>query len=155
MPQRSVTRNIGVNTRLRLSYQPARGGISLDAGNRFRHSLNTLRDNSSYTRDYNFGMDAYADLPGNIQLRTDIAYSFRNGSNLQAGDNNEVMWNMGASWRFLAGKQAEVSLYWADILRQRKAWDRNADSNGFYESYTRQIRGYIMVSAKYNFRLMK
>ena len=155
VPQRSVTRNTGINSSFRLSYQPDWGAVSFDAGNRFSHSLNTLKNNSSCTRNYNFGFDAYANLSGGIQVSTDFTYSFRNGSNLQATDNNEVMWNMRASWRFLAAKQAELSLCWADVLKQRKAYDRNADVNGFYENYTRQIRGYVMISAKYNFRIIK
>lgn len=153
--QRSLTRNIGINSRLRLSYQPVWGSINLDAGNYYRHSLNSLRNNSSYTRDYNFGLDAHVSLPGGMQLRTDIAYSFRSGTNLQSKDNNELMWNLGASRRFLPGKQVELSLYWADIMGQQKAWNRNVTSDGFYESYTQQIQGYVMVSLKYNFRLGK
>lgn len=155
VPQRCVTRNMGINNRLRLSFQPNWGTININAANRFRHSLNTLKNNSSYTRNYNFKMDAYADLPGSIQFRTDIAYSFRNGTNLQNNDNSEIMWNMGFLWRFLSKKQTELSLYWSDILNERKAYERNTDSNSFYESYTRQIQGYVMVSLKYNFRLMK
>jgi len=153
--QRSLTRNIGINSRLRLSYQPVWGSINLDAGNYYRHSLNSLQNNSSYTRDYDFGLDTYVSLPGNMQLRTDIAYSFRKGTNLQSNDNNELMWNFGVSRRFLPGKQVELSLYWADILEQQKAWNRNVTSDGFYESYTQQIQGYVMVSLKYNFRLGK
>jgi len=150
--QRSVTRNIGINSRFCLSYQPVWGGINLDAGSYFRHSLNSLRNNSSYTRDYNFGLDAYVSLPGGMQLRTDIAYSFRTGTNLQSKDNNELMWNLGASRRFLPGKQVELSLYWADIMGQQKAWNRTTTSDGFNESYSQQIQGYVMISLKYNFR---
>lgn len=153
--QRSVTRNMGVNTRLRLEYQPSWGGVNFDVGNYFRHSLNSLQNNSSYTRDYNFGLDTYVILPGNMQLRTDIAYSFRKGTNLQSNDNNELMWNFGISRHFLPGKQVELSLYWADILEQQKAYNRSVTSDGFYENYTQQIQGYVMVSLKYNFRLRK
>ncbi len=154
-PQRCVTRNMSVDSRYRFSYNPKWGNISIKAGNIIYHSLNTLQNSSSYTRKYNLGMNTYAELPWGVQLRTDIAYSLRRGTNLQNNDNNEIMWNLGLSRRFMAGKKAELALYWADILSQRKAYERNADSNGFYENYTRQTKGYVMLSLKYNFRQIK
>lgn len=153
-PERSSTRNTGLNCRTNLSYQPKWGGFDASASWRYQHSLNSLNDNNSYTRDYDFRLESYVDFPFGLQLRTDAAYVFRNGTSVQSSDNDEVLWNASATWRFLKKKEAELSAYWVDILGEQKNYGRHASSDGFYENYSRQIRGYFIVTFKYNFRLM-
>lgn len=82
MPERSTTHNTTLNANLRFGYQPQWGGFDLTGDWRFRHSTNLLRETGDYTRDYRLGVNAYADLPGGIQLRSDVDYSFRNGTNI-------------------------------------------------------------------------
>lgn len=153
-PERSATRNTGLNCETNLSYQPKWGGIDLSASWRFQHSLNSLNENSTYTRNYDFKLESYADFPFGLQLRTDAAYALRSGTNMQGTDKDEVLWNAGATWRFLKKKEAELSAYWTDILGEQNSYGRFASSDGFYESYNLQIRGYFIVTFKYNFRLM-
>ena len=99
-------------------------------------------------------MITYVDLPLGIQLRTDGAYTFRNGTNIRKGEDDEMLWNASATWRFLKKKEAELSAYWVDILGKRKSYNRMATSDGFYEYRTQEIKGYFIVTFKYNFRLM-
>lgn len=153
-PERSTTRNTSLNCGTNFSYQPKWGGIDFSASWNYQHSLNSLNDNNAYTRNYDFRMESYVEFPFGLQLRTDAAYVFRNGTNAQNSDNDEVLWNASATWRFLKKKEAELSAYWADILGEQKSYGRYTSSNGFYETYTRQIRGYFIVTFKYNFRLM-
>ena len=120
MPERSTTHNTTLNANLRFGYQPQWGGFDLTGDWRFRHSTNLLRETGDYTRDYRLGVNAYADLPGGIQLRSDVDYSFRNGTNITPGEDDQVVWNASLSWRFLKQKKAELSFYWADILSQKK-----------------------------------
>ena len=54
----------------------------------------------------------------------------------------------------LEKKEAELSAYWVDILGKRKSYNRMATSDGFYEYRTQEIKGYFIVTFKYNFRLM-
>lgn len=151
MPERSTTHNTTLNANLRLGYQPQWGGFDLTGDWRFRHSTNLLRETGDYTRDYRLGVNAYADLPGDIQLRSDVDYSFRNGTNITPGEDDQVVWNASLSWRFLKQKKAELSFYWADILSQKKNFTRSVSSSGLSERHTQQIGSWFMLSFKYRF----
>ena len=139
-PDRSITRNRSLNANLRVGYQPQWGGFDLTGDWRFRHSTNRLRETSDYTRDYRFGLNAYADLPGGIQLRSDAACA-----------DDQVVWNVRLAWRFLKQKKAELSFYWSDILSQKKYFSRSFSSAGLSETHTQQIGSYFIVSFKYRF----
>lgn len=151
MPERSTTHNTTLNANLRFGYQPQWGGFDLTSDWRFRHSTNLLRETGDYTRDYRLGVNAYADLPGGIQLRSDVDYSFRNGTNITPGEDDQVVWNASLSWRFLKQKKAELSFYWADILSQKKNFTRSVSSSGLLERHTQQIGSWFMLSFKYRF----
>lgn len=151
MPERSTTHNTTLNANLRFGYQPQWGGFDLTGDWRFRHSTNLLRETGDYTRDYRLGVNAYADLPGGIQLRSDVDYSFRNGTNITPGEDDQVVWNASLSWRFLKQKKAELSFYWADILSQKKNFTRSVSSSGLSERHKQQIGSWFMLSFKYRF----
>lgn len=151
MPERSTPHNTTLNANLRFGYQPQWGGFDLTGDWRFRHSTNLLRETGDYTRDYRLGVNAYADLPGGIQLRSDVDYSFRNGTNITPGEDDQVVWNASLSWRFLKQKKAELSFYWADILSQKKNFTRSVSSSGLSERHTQQIGSWFMLSFKYRF----
>ena len=151
MPERSTTHNTTLNANLRFGYQPQWGGFDLTGDWRFRHSTNLLRETGDYTRDYRLGVNAYADLPGGIQLRSDVDYSFRNGTNITPGEDDQVVWNASLSWRFLKQKKAELSFYWADILSQKKNFTRSVSSSGLSERHPQQIGSWFMLSFKYRF----
>lgn len=151
MPERSTTHNTTLNANLRFGYQPQWGGFDLTGDWRFRHSTNLLRETGDYTRDYRLGVNAYADLPGGIQLRSDVDYSFRNGTNITPCEDDQVVWNASLSWRFLKQKKAELSFYWADILSQKKNFTRSVSSSGLSERHTQQIGSWFMLSFKYRF----
>lgn len=148
-PNRSVTHNTSYNANLRLGYQPKWGGFDLQGDWRYRHATNQLRGTSNYTRSYNFSLNTYAELPLGFQVKSDAAYSFRNGTHIKKGEDDQVVWNLGASWRFLRKKQAELSFYWSDILSDKKNYYRNVTATGLTESRTSQIGSYFIISFKY------
>lgn len=150
-PERSTTHNTRANSELRLSYQPKWGNLELNGRWDFQQSTNSLLETNTYTRNYNFGVNSFADLPGNIQLKTDASYSFRNGTNITKGEDDQLVWNAGITWRFLKKKQAELSADWVDILSQQKNYFRNTMADGFYEQHTQQIGSYFIISMKYRF----
>lgn len=148
-PDRSVTHNTSYNVNLRLGYQPKWGGFDLQGDWRYRHATNQLRGTSNYTRSYNFSLNTYAELPLGFQVKSDAAYSFRNGTNIRKGEDDQVVWNLGASWRFLKKKQAELSFYWSDILSDKKNYYRNITATGLTESHTSQIGSFFIITFKY------
>lgn len=154
MPQQSKTHTTGLNSDLRLSYLPSWGNIELNGKWTFYQSKNSLQNRNTYTRIYTLGLDSSINLPWDFIFKTDANYRFRNGTGISGDDENEILWNMKLSWKFLKEKQAELSVYWADILSQRKNLSRSATSTGFYEYYERQLKGYFMVSLKYELNNM-
>lgn len=153
-PKKSTTRDTGLGCDANVSYQPTWGGIDFSTSWNYQYSLNSINDNDTYTRNYSFRLEGYVDLPFGLQLRTDGAYSFRNGTNIRKGEDDQMLWNASASWRFLKKKEAELSAYWADILGKRKSFGRTTSSDGFYEFRNQEIKEYFIVTFKYNFRLM-
>lgn len=153
-PQRSNTHTTGLNSDLRLSYLPSWGNIDLNGKWTFYQSKNSLQDRNTYTRVYTLGLESSVNLPADLIFQTDANYRFRNGTGISGNDENEILWNIKLSWKFLKEKRAELSLYWADILNQRKSLSRSASSTGFYEYYEQQLRGYVMVSLKYELNSM-
>ena len=153
-PKKSTTRASNLNCEAHLSYQPTWGGLDLSTGWQYQYSLNSVNDNNTFTRNYRLGLESYVDLPFGLQLRTDATYELRGGTNIQKDDKNEILWNAGATYSFLKKKTAELSAYWSDILSDKKNYTRSVTSDGFYEYRSQQIRGYFIVSFKYNFRTM-
>lgn len=153
LPQRSLTKDDRLNARLKAAWLPSWGNFELSGDWSFNHSKNDLQNSNIYTRNYDFGLDAFADLPGGLQLKTDADYTFRNGTNITPGEDDQFVWNAGFSWRFLKKKQAELSFYWADILSKRKSYRRATTATGFYEQHSRQIGSYFLVSFKYRLNI--
>lgn len=150
-PQRSKTRNTGVDSNLRLSYLPTWGSIDLTGDWRYQHSNNSLNQTNSDTHNYSLGLSANANLPGNLFFRTNANYLFRNGTNIQKGKDDQVVWNAGLTWRFLKKKEAELSIEWWDILSQEKTYYRDATANGLTEFRNRQIGSFFLASLRYRF----
>lgn len=150
-PERSTTHNTGLSSELRLAYQPRWGSLDVNTQWTFQHSSNSLLQTDNYTRNYLFGLNAFADLPGSIQLRTNALYSFRNGTNITKGEDDQLVWNASVTWRFLKKKRAELSADWVDILSQQKNYYRGSSASGFSERHTQQIGSYFVVSLRYRF----
>jgi len=150
-PGRSKTSNTGTHVNLVLTYTPKWGGIDMRGRWFYQHSTNSLRQVSTHSHNYTFTLNSYAELPRSVQLKTDASYKFRNGTNIEKGEDDQFEWNAHITWRFLKKKQAELSASWMDILSQAKNYYRNTTTYGFYERHTQQIGSYFMVSMRYRF----
>lgn len=153
LPRRSLTKDNRLNARMSAAWLPQWGSFELSGNWDYTHTKNDLQNSNVYTRNYDLGLDAFADIPGGFQLRTDMDYTFRNGTNITPGEDDQFVWNAELTWRFLRKKQAELSFYWADILSKRKNYIRTTTATGFYEQHSRQIGSYFLVSFKYRLNL--
>lgn len=151
----SCTRALNLSSDFRISYIPVWGNIDLNGKWDYQQSQNSLQGNSTYSRHYTIGLTANIQLPLNLYFDTDATYNIRNGTGIQGNGNNEILWNIRLAWKFLKEKRAEISCYWADILSQKKSYYRYASATRFSETYSEQLRGYFMVSLKYEFNRMK
>ncbi len=153
----SVTRASGINAFSGISYLPLWGNIDLNGSwdfQQYKNQLSVLDNSNTYTRTFTLETLVSAQLPAHFQLDSDFTYCIRSGSYLDSGDENEVLWNIKVTWKFGKEHRAEIFALWADILSQRKSFQRSATSNGFYENYTEQLRSYFMVSLRYKFNKM-
>lgn len=146
---RSCTGNLTANGTLRLSYLPSWGNIDLGGEWRFNRSHNSLRNKSTFARNYTLSLESTVNLPGHLQLGTDAYYYFRNGTGIKGSENDEVLWNLKLTYKCLRKQRAELSLYWADILNDKKSYQQTVTASGFTESYQTQLRSYVMVAIKY------
>ena len=152
--QRSCTGNFGVNAAMRLSFLPSWGNFDVNAEWKYVDTSNSLRDRTTFTRNWTLGVEGMADLPCGFQLSTNATYYIRRGTGIQGTENDEILWNAKLSWKFLPKRQAELSLTWADILNQKKSYTRTVSSTSFTESYQEQLRSYIIVSLRYRLEIL-
>lgn len=152
-PEHSKTRDFNLQSKLQLSYLPPWGNIELSSEHQYSQSSNSLRENNVYMREYKIGLNSFFNIFKDIQISNNIGYNHRSGTAIENNQNTEILWNLSVTWLFLKNKSAELSLHWADILRQRKNYIRNVTSNSFYEYQTQQVPGYILFSFKYNFNI--
>ena len=153
--RRSVTGATSLSSNIRLAYLPAWGNIDLTGEWSFYQSKNSLQGRNTYTRNYTCGVESSVNLPLHFIVSTDAGYTFRSGTGMNGADNNELLWNLKMSWKFLKEKRGELSVYWADILSQRKSFMRYASATAFSERYEEQLRGYVLFSFAYRFERMK
>ena len=153
--RRSVTGATSLSSNIRLAYLPAWGNIDLTGEWSFYQSKNSLQGRNTYTRNYTCGVESSVNLPLHFIVSTDAGYTFRSGTGMSGTDNNELLWNLKVSWKFLKEKRGELSVYWADILSQRKSFMRYASATAFSERYEEQLRGYVLFSLAYQFERMK
>lgn len=148
---RSLTKALNLSSDFRISYVPAWGNIDLNGRWDYLQSENSLQNNNTYTRNYTIGLSANIQLPLNLYIDTDATCNIRNGTGMKGNGDNEMLWNIRLAWKFLKEQRAELSCYWADILSQKKSYSRFASATRFSETYSEQLRGYFIVSLKYEF----
>lgn len=153
--RRSVTGATSLSSNIRLAYLPAWGNIDLTGEWSFYQSKNSLQGRNTYTRNYTCGVESSVNLPLHFVVSTDAGYTFRSGTGMSGADNNELLWNLKVAWKFLKERRGELSVYWADILSQRKSFTRYASATSFSEQYEEQLRGYVLFSFAYRFEQMK
>lgn len=150
---RSKTREFGIVNKFQTAYRPDWGSIELTGEYFFKQSQNSLQQTNVFSRDYKVGITGHADLFKNFQINSDFSYTYRNGTVIDQNYNSEILWNFGITLLLFKNKSAELSFYWADILKQRKDYMRNVTTDSFYEYHIQQIPGYMLFSLKYNFNI--
>lgn len=147
--KQSVTHASGIYSQIHFSYLPKWGNIDLSGNWNFQQSKNLLNQSNTYTRMYTVNSYISINLPWHLQFDTDAAYNIRSGTGIEGDSENELLWNMKLIYKFLKEKRAELSFYWADILSQKKDFQRYASATAFSEKYEKQLQGYFMISLKY------
>lgn len=148
---RSVTQSIEFNEELGCSFYPKWGNINLMGGWTYQNSKNNIYQMNINTYEYIIKLDGFVRILKNVQLKNDIYYLLRTGSKVDSNENNQLIWNIEATWSFLKKKQCDLSVCCSDLFNQRKIYNRNATSTILSEDYTKQIGRYFIFSLKYHF----
>lgn len=153
--RKNNTQSLYTSTNIQATYNPSWGGISLSEMYTYNYTVSSLQKTGNFTHTLNSSFNAFADLPFGLSLQTDFMLTLRTGDNIPSKEKTQTMWNASATYRFLKEKRMEVSLVWHDILNHSRMYYRTSTSSGFYESYSPQIRSYVMLTLKYRFQIMK
>lgn len=150
-PERSITGTRQFTTGARISYNPSWGSVELMGEWQMRNSSNSLRQTNTYVQDYKFGSNIFANLPLGFYIKTDLMCNFRNGTFIEKGRDDQILWNLHISKAFLKNNSLEICASWHDILAQRKSMTINPTPYGYMENYTNQIGSFFLVTLKFRF----
>lgn len=153
--KRNITQSIFALSSFRADYRPSWGNLSLTENYTYNYTVNSLQKNGNFMHQLSSAINGFINLPFGLQLQTDFMYTLSVGDNMPAKEKHRTMWNASAVYRFLKEKRMEISLSWNDILNHARMYYRTTSSSGFYESYSPQVRSYVMLTLKYRFQIIK
>ncbi len=119
--------------------------------NRTRSSL--VPTNNRDTYDFSYGAFCNLNLDNGLSFSTNISMSSRRGYSAASMNTNELIWNAQASYRFLAKKQATLSLQAYDILANRSNISRTISATMRSDSENNSINSYVMAHFIYRFNV--
>ena len=124
--QKSVTKSLGINERLALSYRNEWLEVELSGGVNYNHSRNDLQtSNNLDTWQFSYGGMVGITAPWGTALTTNLNMQSRRGYNDASMNTNELIWNAQLSQSFLKGKPLTISLQLYDILHQQSTFSRS------------------------------
>ena len=100
---------------------------------------------------YNLSPNLDFFLPLNMQIHSDLDYSYRQRTSAFDNNNNVALWNAWFGKKLLKGDQLLVKVSANDILNQNKGISRNVSSNFISQNSYSTIQRYFMLSFVWNF----
>lgn len=146
---KNITRNLGINQGINLSYTNDwfYGQIRAQVNyTNISYNLGSTQGRESYV--YNLSYNTQITMPYAWTLSSDIAYSANRG--LTSGYNqDEILWNAELGKTVLS--RGYLSLKVTDILRQKLNLSRSVTDNSITDSQYTALTSYAMVSFTYRF----
>ena len=152
--QKSVTKSLGINERLALSYRNEWLEVELSGGVNYNHSRNDLQtSNNLDTWQFSYGGMVGITAPWGTALTTNLNMQSRRGYNDASMNTNELIWNAQLSQSFLKGKPLTISLQLYDILHQQSTFSRAISAMGRTDTEYNSLTSYGMVHVIYRLNL--
>ena len=152
--QKSVTKSLGINERLALSYRNEWLEVELSGGVNYNHSRNDLQtSNNLDTWQFTYGGMVGITAPWGTALTTNLNMQSRRGYNDASMNTNELIWNAQLSQSFLKGKPLTISLQLYDILHQQSTFSRAISAMGRTDTEYNSLTSYGMVHVIYRLNL--
>lgn len=149
----SITNDLGLNVRGKISYKPIWGNLDLYGEHSFYRSVNSLEQYKMSIMNYKIGLNGVIDILKNLQLDSNYYYLHRYGDNVDASLKSEMLWDINVIYKPLEKQNLILTFSWIDILSQRKNVVLSSTADKFYEYKTNQIPTFILLSLKYDFEL--
>lgn len=149
----SITNDLGLNVRGKISYKPIWGNLDLYGEYSFYRSVNSLEQYKMSIMNYKIGLNGVIDILKNLQLDSNYYYLHRYGDNVDASLKSEMLWDINVIYKPLKKQNLILTFSWIDILSQRKNVVLSSTADKFYEYKTNQIPTFILLSLKYDFEL--
>ena len=109
---------------------------------------------SGFTTNYwtqNHRLNATVQLPGKLEVSTDVDYSLRQKTDVFTDNNNIFLWNGYIGRKLLKNDKAIIKITANDILNQNKGISRDVNSNIVTQRNYETIRRYFMLAFTWNF----
>ena len=102
--------------------------------------------------DYTYGINANYQFPWNLTIDTDLTMHSRRGYAEADMNDNRLYWDATLTKSWKQGRWvAKIKGY--DLLGQVTQWQYYVNSQGRYETWTNNMRRYVMLSLAYRFTL--
>jgi hypothetical protein len=102
--------------------------------------------------DFGYGFNANYRLPWNFTIDTDLQMHSRRGYADSQMNDDRLYWDATLTKSWKQGRWvAKVKGY--DLLGQVNQWQYYVNSNGRYETWTNNMRRYVLFSLAYRFSL--
>lgn len=151
---KNKTGNLRLGENMRGSFRNDWLEIALNGSINYNHSRSssTLASNMD-TYHFGYGGSTQVELPWNFTFSTDVTNNSRRGYSDAAMNNDELIWNMQLSKRFLKGNAAVLSFRWYDILNKRSNVNRSVSAFSRTDTSTEGIYSYCMLHFIYRFNV--
>ncbi|MBR4389103.1 MAG: outer membrane beta-barrel protein [Prevotella sp.] len=137
-----------------LRYQKEKLSFTLKADGAWQHLHRSIEVSNLPTNvyDFSYGVNANYQLPWNLTIDTDLQMHSRRGYAEEEMNDNRLYWDATLTKSWKQGRWvAKVKGY--DLLGQVTHWQYYVNSQGRYETWTNNMRRYVLFSLAYRFSL--
>ena len=133
-------------------YKEKKIDCSFRASATYTTSTSSIQTNLT-TKYWTYNLSPNLDffLPLNMQIHSDLDYSYRQRTSAFDNNNNVALWNAWFGKKLLKGDQLLIKVSANDILNQNKGISRNVSSNFISQNSYSTIQRYFMLSFVWNF----
>ncbi len=156
--QTAAQRNRVTSTRYSFSpnvrYQKEKLSFTIKADGSWQHLHRSIEVSALPTNvyDFSYGVNASYQLPWNLTIDTDLLMHSRRGYAEEEMNDNRLYWDATLTKSWKQGRWvAKVKGY--DLLGQVTHWQYYVNSQGRYETWTNNMRRYVLFSLAYRFSL--
>ena len=156
--QSETQHNRVTSTRLTFSpnlrYQKDKLSFTIMGAGSWQHIHRSIAVSTMPTNvyDFSYGINANYQLPWNLTIDTDLQMHSRRGYAEEEMNDNRLYWDATLTKSWKQGRWvAKVKGY--DLLGQVTHWQYYVNSQGRYETWTNNMRRYVLFSLAYRFSL--